>query len=163
MHASTRTRDSLTARQRSRLMARVRSRGNRSTEGALADAFRSAGITGWRRHVRLRVKDSRTCTQAASAVRFKSCYTYPDFVFSRHRLAVYVDGCFWHACPRHSSVPTHNSRFWCTKLASNRARDARVSAALRRAGWTVIRIWEHSVKGQPATCARRVHRAIATS
>jgi DNA mismatch endonuclease (patch repair protein) len=163
MLARTHTRDLLTAQQRSRLMARVGPRGNRSTEGALANAFRRAGITGWRRHVRVRVDGDRPCTQGASAVRVKSRYTYPDFVFPRYRIVVYVDGCFWHACPRHRTAPTHNSEFWSAKLASNKARDARVNAALRRAGWTVIRIWEHSVKAQPATCARRVHRAIATS
>ena len=158
-----RTRDPLSPGQRSRLMAKVRPRGNKSTEVALTHAFRHAGLTGWRRHMRVKCNALRPGTRATQAVNAKPGYTYPDFVFPRLKIAVYVDGCFWHGCPQHRTTPTHNSGFWRTKLASNRARDSRVTASLRKAGWTVIRIWEHSVKAHPAICARRVHRAITTS
>jgi DNA mismatch endonuclease (patch repair protein) len=163
MTGSTLTRDPLTSRQRSRLMAKIRPTGNRSTEGALAVAFRRAGVKGWRRHVRVRLNTTRSRTRPSHAEGAQARYTCPDFIFPRLRVAVYVDGCFWHGCPQHGTAPTQNSIFWREKLASNRARDSRVTASLRKAGWTVVRIWEHSVKTRPATCVRRVRRALAAS
>ena len=157
------TRDPLTPRQRSRVMAKVKARGNRSTEVALAIAFRRAGITGWRRHLRVKYNTLSSCTRSAPAKDAKANYTYPDFVFPGLAIAVYVDGCFWHGCPRHRTFPTHNSGFWRTKLKSNKARDSRVTVCLRKAGWTVVRIWEHTIKTSPEDCVRHVSRAIAES
>ena len=68
----------------------------------------------------------------------------PDIVFSSARVAVFVDGCFWHGCPEHGSAPRTNSSYWLSKLAQTRARDRRTSNVLREAGWTVVRIWEAS-------------------
>jgi DNA mismatch endonuclease (patch repair protein) len=65
-----------------------------------------------------------------------------DFVFRQVRLALFVDGCFWHGCPRHATKPTNNHAFWKKKLAGNKTRDRRVNRTLRRSGWRVIRIWE---------------------
>ena len=67
-----------------------------------------------------------------------------DIVFTRQRVAVFIDGCFWHSCPEHGSQPRHNSAYWTKKLARNRARDDRVNAALTSTGWHVIRLWEHT-------------------
>lgn len=67
----------------------------------------------------------------------------PDVVFTRARLAIFIDGCFWHACPDHGSSPQSNQDYWIPKLAANQARDRRVDAALRGDGWQVLRIWEH--------------------
>jgi DNA mismatch endonuclease, patch repair protein len=67
----------------------------------------------------------------------------PDVIFRRARVAVFLDGCFWHRCPEHGSIPVANGDYWEAKLSSNVARDARVTAALRVAGWEVVRIWEH--------------------
>lgn len=67
----------------------------------------------------------------------------PDVVFTRQKLAVFVDGCFWHSCPEHGNVPTTNSSYWKAKLQRNRSRDQRVNIALQTAGWRVLRIWEH--------------------
>lgn len=67
----------------------------------------------------------------------------PDIVFTKRKLAVFVDGCFWHSCPEHGRVPTTNFEYWKPKLASNQARDRRDEFALRDAGWQVVRIWEH--------------------
>ena len=67
----------------------------------------------------------------------------PDLVFTRSRVAVFVDGCFWHVCPVHGREPTHNEWYWTPKLRRNVARDRIADAALAAAGWTVIRIWEH--------------------
>ena len=93
-------------------MSRIRSRGNGTTEEALAEALRRAGLTGWRRQVRIvgRLKDG-----ARFGVR-------PDFVFRSARIAVFVDGCFWHGCPRHGARPSGNRKFWLAKFARNRAR-----------------------------------------
>lgn len=67
----------------------------------------------------------------------------PDIVFTRARVAVFVDGCFWHACPDHATSPASNAGFWTTKLARNVQRDREQDAALTDAGWTVVRAWEH--------------------
>lgn len=67
----------------------------------------------------------------------------PDIVFTRARVAVFVDGCFWHACPDHATRPASNAGFWTTKLARNVQRDREQDAALTDAGWTVVRAWEH--------------------
>jgi DNA mismatch endonuclease, patch repair protein len=67
----------------------------------------------------------------------------PDVVFTRRRLAVFLDGCFWHGCPQHCRLPTSNRDYWIAKIERNRDRDARTSAALEAAGWRVIRAWEH--------------------
>lgn len=68
----------------------------------------------------------------------------PDILFSRQRLAVYVDGCFWHSCPTHGTQPKANSAFWRAKLAANVVRDRRINEALETAGWRVLRVWEHT-------------------
>jgi DNA mismatch endonuclease (patch repair protein) len=69
----------------------------------------------------------------------------PDFVFRKARLALFVDGCFWHNCPRHATKPKNNRAFWRRKLSANLKRDKLVNRALRRAGWRVVRIWEHEL------------------
>jgi len=66
-----------------------------------------------------------------------------DIVFGSTRVAVFVDGCFWHGCPLHGTYPTKNAAWWHAKLAANRTRDRDTDARLREAGWTVLRVWEH--------------------
>jgi DNA mismatch endonuclease (patch repair protein) len=75
----------------------------------------------------------------------------PDIVFPRHRVIVFVDGCFWHSCPDHGTHPKKNPAYWDAKLARNLDRDARVNAALREAGWSVVRVWEHQSPEEAAT------------
>ena len=77
------------------------------------------------------------------AIRTPDIRTTADIVFQRQRLAVFIDGCFWHQCPAHSHVPRANPGYWERKLARNVERDARVTERLAGAGWTVLRIWEH--------------------
>jgi len=84
---------------------------------------------------------------------------HPDFVFRRERVAVFVDGCFWHGCPKCYRRPKSNRKFWDAKAARNRARDAEVTRALRRAGWTVVRIWEHALR-HPGRIVWRLGRAL---
>jgi DNA mismatch endonuclease (patch repair protein) len=67
----------------------------------------------------------------------------PDIVFTRRRIAVFVDGCFWHACPEHGSKPAVNQGYWNPKLQRNTERDRAADAALELAGWQVVRLWEH--------------------
>jgi DNA mismatch endonuclease (patch repair protein) len=74
----------------------------------------------------------------------------PDVAFMRARVAVFVDGCFWHGCPEHGTSPRTNSGYWSAKVARNRARDSANDAALAEAGWAVVRVWEHE---SPATAA----------
>ncbi len=81
----------------------------------------------------------------------------PDIVFVSARVAVYVDGCFWHECPEHGSAPKANREWWAEKLRANVERDRRHDAALRAAGWEVIRIWEHE---DPAEASQRVLKAV---
>jgi len=70
----------------------------------------------------------------------------PDFVFPEPRVAVFIDGCFWHGCPLHGTKPAGNADFWRAKLAINQARDRFVTKMLRRRKWTVLRIWEHQLR-----------------
>ncbi|GAA2912823.1 hypothetical protein Acy02nite_48570 [Actinoplanes cyaneus] len=67
----------------------------------------------------------------------------PDIVFTKRKIAVFVDGCFWHVCPQHGRKPTTNEWYWAPKLQRNMERDTRANTALKEAGWTVVRIWEH--------------------
>lgn len=117
--------DTLTKAQRSERMSRVRGSGNASTELRLIRLFREHRITGWRRNISLIGK--------------------PDFVFCAERVAVFVDGCFWHGCPKHKRIPKSRKTFWTAKLERNRQRDREVNKALRSNGWKVIRIWECSL------------------
>jgi DNA mismatch endonuclease (patch repair protein) len=66
-----------------------------------------------------------------------------DFVFRRAKVAVFVDGCYWHGCPTHCTWPRHNAEWWRQKIGRNRRRDANTTARLRAKGWKVIRVWEH--------------------
>lgn len=84
----------------------------------------------------------------------------PDLFFSGSKLAVFIDGCFWHNCPVHCQVPQTNQSFWQKKLLINKERDEKVSKALEREGWNVIRFWEHEVKDDLPSCIKRVLKAF---
>jgi DNA mismatch endonuclease (patch repair protein) len=111
---------------RSAVMRAVRSKGNRSTELKLVNAFRAFNVTGWRRHERLIGR--------------------PDFVFRAHKVAVFVDGCFWHGCSLCGELPRSNKDYWRTKIARNIKRDRKHNNDLRARGWKVIRVWEHDLR-----------------
>ena len=137
--------DTITRAQRSALMARVRGRGNASTEVVFAAILRAEGWSGWRRQQVVR-------GEGAKAEPFR---VRPDFVFRSRRLVVFVDGCFWHGCPRHGTKPKGNAAFWRAKFRRNRERDRRDTRNLRRAGWQVLRLWEHELRA-------KVHPALLT-
>lgn len=84
----------------------------------------------------------------------------PDLTFPSRRLAVFVDGCFWHGCPDHYVAPVTNADFWAAKLARNANRDRTVDAALRAFGWRALRLWEHEVHQQPELAAAHVAAAL---
>jgi DNA mismatch endonuclease, patch repair protein len=128
--------DVFTKAKRSEVMSRIRGRGNKATELALAKLLHAHGITGWRRH--------------------QSLFGKPDFTFRKERVVVFVDGCFWHGCPAHSNMPVNNRRFWEKKLGANRIRDRQVTISLREQGWHVLRIWEHELSQNPKKCIRKV-------
>jgi len=134
--------DIFTKAKRSQVMSRVRSRGNRTTELALVKLFRERGITGWRRNQKV--------------------FGKPDFIFRKARLAIFVDGCFWHGCPRHATFPVTRRAFWLKKFAANQARDRRVNRELRRLGWRVVRIWEHQLTGRKKPSLAAIVRRLKT-
>jgi DNA mismatch endonuclease (patch repair protein) len=83
--------------------------------------------------------------------------TIADLVFAGPKVAVFVDGCFWHGCPDHASWPKSNGSWWRAKIDLTRRRDAAASASLTRAGWLVVRVWEHE---DPVVAAARVESAV---
>ncbi len=134
--------DVFTKRKRSEVMSRIRSHGNERTEIKLIAILRTYGITGWRRQQRLPGK--------------------PDFVFRRQRLAVFVDGCFWHGCRSHCRMPKSRLDYWNRKIARNKQRDLEVRKRLRSLGWRVYRIWEHSLKSS-GHVASRLHAMLGNA
>ncbi len=126
--------DNVSKEKRSEVMAAVKSKGNRSTELKLIGIMRKFHFSGWRRNQPLIGK--------------------PDFVFRRERVAVFVDGCFWHGCPKCYRRPSSSREYWDKKVQGNIERDRKVSESLSNDGWTVIRIWEHELSDSQMVSAR---------
>lgn len=118
--------DKLSKAERSAIMAKVKSTGNRSTEAVVEAALIEAGIEGWEKQPPLLGK--------------------PDFYFPAHRLVVFVDGCYWHGCPKHVRMPASNVAYWNSKIDRNCRRDNRYRRKLRQQGYHVMRVWEHDLK-----------------
>lgn len=95
-----------------------------------------------------------------NALVLKPLRTRADLVFRHERVAVFVDGCFWHSCPIHGTFPKRNRIWWKEKLAANQERDGRASRLLRRAGWSVLRFWEHQIKDTPRDIALKIVRRV---
>lgn len=127
---------------RSDLMARVRSSGNATTELRLIKLLRIAKISGWRRN---------------SAIAGK-----PDLVFPKAKLAIFVDGCFWHGhnCKR-NLTPKRNAALWTDKISRNKARDVKLTASLRRQHWDVIRLWECNLNRNPQRALSQIRTKLA--
>jgi DNA mismatch endonuclease (patch repair protein) len=120
--------DIMSKTERSERMRRVRAKGNRSTEVKVRLAIVRRGISGWKLHDR-------------------SIAGQPDFWFPIRKLAIFIDGCFWHGCPTcRRPLPETNWEYWIAKIQGNRARDRQVSRELRQEGITVVRIWEHVLR-----------------
>ncbi len=111
--------------KRSSVMRCIKDSGNASTELKFLSVMKQYKLTGWRRNF--------------------PAYGRPDFVFPKEKIAVFVDGCFWHGCPKHKQIPETNTEYWRDKIRKNRQRDRRVTRVLRNSGWSVMRVWEHEL------------------
>ncbi|WP_082164331.1 very short patch repair endonuclease [Mycolicibacterium obuense] len=105
---------------------------------------------------RLKHPDPQVLTIAPETPRRRA-----DIVFTRARIAVFVDGCFWHSCPKHGTSPKANAEWWREKLEMNVKRDRDTDSRLRAAGWTVIRIWEHEDSADAAAKVIAAVRAVS--
>jgi DNA mismatch endonuclease (patch repair protein) len=146
--------DVFTKEKRSEVMARIRGRGNERTEIAFMSLLRRNGIAGWRRH-----RPIPLCALQKRPARGRRPMVRPDFVFPAIKLAVFIDGCFWHGCPLHGVQPSTNEQFWSDKIQGNIRRDRRVARSLRRESWSVLRIWEHELRNDDRVMGR-LRRAI---
>lgn len=112
--------------KRSEIMQKVKSKKNQSTELRLIDIFKQNCITGWKRNYPVK--------------------GHPDFVFQKEKIAVFIDGCFWHGHNCRNTRPTENQEYWQKKLERNMKHDKEVSAMFESHGWKVLRIWECELK-----------------
>lgn len=124
---------------RSRVMAAVRSKGNRSTEQILRMALVRSGVSGWRANCRTIVGS-------------------PDISFLQEKVAVFIDGCFWHGCPWCYRRPKSHRAYWDAKVRMNMRRDQNVNRDLRAAGWAIMRFWEHELKRNVSGCIDKIQR-----
>lgn len=128
----------LTKEQRSNCMSRIRGKDTKP-EFLLRKAL-------WRAGYRYRLKSRLTGR--------------PDIVFPGKKVAIFVDGCFWHGCPEHRTQPKTNSEFWRKKLSRNIMRDKEVTAQLESDGWCVLRFWEHMIKGDVGLVVVKIQKAL---
>jgi DNA mismatch endonuclease, patch repair protein len=129
--------DVFSKKKRSEIMSVIRSKGNRTTEWRIRSRLISARLLGWK-------------------VNDVDVFGKPDFVFRKEKIAVFVDGCFWHGCKRCRSIPSSNRKFWLTKIGKNQARDRLVNRTLKKDGWYVIRFWEHQTRKDPMSCINKI-------
>jgi DNA mismatch endonuclease, patch repair protein len=124
---------------------------------AVSAVMRANTKTGNRQEVRLRSELHRRGLRFRknSPIRGEGWFVRPDIVFPRLKIAVFLDGCFWHACPDHGTTPRVNQRYWLPKLERNVARDSLNNLRLREAGWHVVRIWEHVPIAEAADVVER--------
>lgn len=82
----------------------------------------------------------------------------PDFALKRLRIAVFVDSCFWHKCPKHYRQPKSNKKYWISKIERNVTRAKEINKTLKKSGWTIIRLWEHDFKNNPTKCINKIKK-----
>jgi DNA mismatch endonuclease, patch repair protein len=127
--------DVLTPEQRTYNMSKIQAK-NTGPELKLRTLIRAEGIRGYRIHYNLPGK--------------------PDIVFTKKKIVVFIDGCFWHKCPICFQEPETRKEFWMKKIQSNIDRDKKVNEQLKNDGWSVIRIWEHEIKKEPEEALRKI-------
>ena len=127
--------------KRSKTMSSIRGKGNKTTEVKFRLMLVRAGMRGWKLHPR-------------------GITGNPDFFFPQSQVAVFLDGCFWHGCPKCGHVPKTNSGFWKAKIQKNRARDRKNRAKLTKEGVRVVRFWEHELKTSPKRCIGKLGRNL---
>jgi DNA mismatch endonuclease, patch repair protein len=118
--------DTFTKDQRSQIMRQVKSSRNKSTEIRLVQLFKNLSIKGWRRNYKI--------------------FGKPDFIFPKVRIAIFIDGCFWHGHNCRNTKPKDNQEYWTQKINRNIQRDKIVNEHLTNKGWTVVRLWECELK-----------------
>jgi len=134
--------DVFAAEKRSEIMRQVKSKKNKSTELRLIEVFKENGITGWRRNYAVK--------------------GHPDFVFPKQKIAVFVDGCFWHGHDCRNTRPADHQDYWQKKRERNIKHDQEITAMFEARGWTVLRIWECELKKKnEATLKERLLKTIA--
>lgn len=132
--------DVMTPPQRSFNMSRIRGK-NTLPETVIRSRLRAVGIRGYRIHSNLPGR--------------------PDIVFKGAKLAIFIDGCFWHKCPVDYQEPETRRDFWANKIGGNVSRDREVDKVLKDSGWTVLRIWEHEVRRSPESAIGSIVRCLA--
>lgn len=125
----------------SRRMGAIRSKGNLTTEARFRAMLIRAGVRGW--------------TMQTNSIRGK-----PDFYFPNNKVAVFIDGCFWHGCPQCGHVPSVNRPFWKAKIERNRQRDRDIEEHLRKIGIKILRFWEHELRHTPQECILLVLKVV---
>ncbi len=133
--------DKFSKEKRSKIMSAIHSKNTHTTERRLRAGLASAKISGWRMNA-------------------KDLIGKPDFVFDDKRIAIFVDGCFWHGCKCKRPSKTHRS-FWKNKIETNVARDKKVSRILRKEGWKVLRIKEHELKSSVKKVVEKIQKELA--
>ncbi|MDO9302174.1 MAG: very short patch repair endonuclease [Anaerolineales bacterium] len=118
--------DKYSREKRSEIMSSVKSVGT-SLENYFCSALEKGEILGFKRN-------------------YKDIFGHPDFVFEKEKIVIFIDSCFWHGCSSHLRMPSSRQDYWIAKISHNRKRDKVVTKELRKEGWKVIRIWEHSIK-----------------
>jgi len=127
--------------KRSKAMVAVKGRGNKTTEKRLRYAMVSAAISGFK-------------------VQPRGIIGNPDFIFEEQRLAIFVDGCYWHGCPKCGHIPKTRSEFWKAKIGRTKQRDIEKTQALREEGYIVLRFWEHQLKNGSSPCIEKIRDAL---
>lgn len=133
--------DKYSAGVRSQMMSAVRSRGNRSTERRLRAHLIRSGLRGW-------------------AVQPRGVIGRPDFVFKEPKLAIFVDGAFWHGAPDFKRFPKTRVPFWTEKIERNKRRDRAVNSVLRRRGWSVLRFWDYELSEDPGAVITSIRHRL---
>lgn len=131
--------DVLTKKQRSYNMSRIKGK-NTKPEIILRKLLSKAGLKGYRLHYLL--------------------FGKPDIVFVSKKVAVFIDGCFWHKCPECFIKPATKTAFWTAKIRGNVKRDKQVTKELRKTRWTVLRFWEHEIKRNPAKVVSGISKKL---
>ena len=132
--------DVLTKKQRSYNMSQIKGK-NTKPEIRLRKELLSKGLKGYRIHKNITGK--------------------PDIIFPKQKIAIFIDGCFWHRCPVCYKEPKTNSKFWSEKIESNKLRDKKINVQLKKKGWRVLRFWEHEIKKDVSGCADKIKKVIS--
>ncbi len=129
-----------TKKQRSYNMSQIKAKDTKPEIKLRKELF-SSGVKGYRIHAKIIGK--------------------PDIIFSKQKVAVFIDGCFWHKCPRCYKEPQAHNKFWSEKIKTNKIRDRKINSQLKKEGWRVLRFWEHEIKNNLSSCVNKIKNTVA--